>query len=113
MVVGAMELDVKPPATAPLENLDVVVVEDVEEEDNDDEEDEEDDEEEEEAVCAAVSLALVSLALRWASNSAKTRAVLELTNKPLLERAPTTREEEEEAVEVVEEEDSALACCSN
>ena len=103
MVVGAMELDVKPPATAPLENLDVVVVED---------EEEEDDEEEEEPVCAAVSLALVSLALRWASNSAKTRAVLELTNKPLLERAPTTREEEE-AVEVVEEEDSALACCSN
>ena len=106
MVVGAMELDVKPPATAPLENLDVVVVDDEDDDDDDDEE------EEEEAVCAAVSLALVSLALRWASNSAKTRAVLELTNKPLLERAPTTREEEE-AVEVVEEEDSALACCSN
>ena len=106
MVVGAMELDVKPPATAPLENLDVVVVDDEDDDDDDDEE------EEEEAVCAAVSLALVSLALRWASNSAKTRAVMELTNKPLLERAPTTREEEE-TVEVVEEEDSALACCSN
>ena len=103
-----MELDVNPPATAPLENLDVVVVveEEVEEE-----------EEEEEKVAAAVSLALISLALRWASNSAKTRAVLELTNKPLLERAPTTREEEEEVVEEVEveeaEEDAALAFCSN
>ena len=108
MVVGAMELDVNPPATAPLENLDVVVVVDVEEEEE---------EEEEEKVAAAVSLALISLALRWASNSAKTRAVLELTNKPLLERAPTTREEEEEVVEEVEveeaEEDAALAFCSN
>ena len=108
MVVGAMELDVNPPATAPLENLDVVVVVDVEEEEE---------EEEEEEVAAAVSLALISLALRWASNSAKTRAVLELTNNPLLERAPTTREEEEEVVEEVEveeaEEDAALAFCSN